>query len=149
MNQKMQKFGLQIQRKDSKEKETKAKLEEMDQEVNEEESKIMYGMFQFGGIRFDELETGKIVCGICQAECKRLICHLNKSAGCNRNLNMKNFKVEYDKNKARQRKNKQEKKRKKENLEKFRDDAKERKAQHKAKKKAEDLKKFNEEARKM
>ena len=57
---------------------------------------------------------------------------------------MKSFKVEYDKYKARQRKNKQEKKQRKENLEKFLDDAKKRKA----KKKAEDLKKFNEDARK-
>ena len=138
----------QIERKRLKIKEKELESERMDLNKEEKGSSQKHQMFKYEGISFQELETGKIVCGICQVECQRLICHLNKSAECNKSFNMENFKVEYVKYKARLRKNKQENKQKKENPERFKDDTNKRKAQHEARKKTEDLSKFKEDANK-
>ena len=108
---------------------TKSKIEEtvLQQEQNE--------MFEFEGFCFRELQTGKIVCGMCQAESIRLMHHMNKSTDCNKHLNLKKFKEEYEKYKARQRKKRQENKNKSEDPDMFKQNAKKRIAKHEAKKK--------------
>ena len=59
--------------------------------------------FKFGGVDFKEIENEKIRCGICQAECGRLIVHMNKSTDCAKHFSMSDFKVEYSKYRHRKR----------------------------------------------
>ena len=103
---------------EEKEPENEAKnlsrVDKLDWQQNENIQKDMSCMFEFEGFCFKLLKTGKTVCCICQAECLRLMHHMNKSADCNRHLNLKQFKEEYDKYKARQRKKRQENKNKSE-----------------------------------
>ena len=53
--------------------------------------------FQFGQVCFEELDSGKIKCGVCQIECIRLMSHLNGSQKCSQYFNLGIFKSEYTK----------------------------------------------------
>ena len=104
--------------------------------------------FKFGELCFEELNAGKIKCGVCQTECTRLMSHLSRSLKCNQYLNLEIFKTEYTKYKARNRKRKQDAKQKAENIQCFREKANKRKSKQEAKEKAEDFQKFKEDAHK-
>ena len=61
--------------------------------------------FEYEGVQFKELEQNKIRCGICMAQCSRLIVHMNSSKECTQNFsNMPDFKIEYSKYRNRKRK---------------------------------------------
>ena len=48
--------------------------------------------FEWGNIKFEEMENGKMRCGICQIECLRLIFHRNGNDICRNCINMVKFK---------------------------------------------------------
>ena len=138
--------GPQIDKKEPQVKNKEPSLEE--NHPHEKSSPRLTEKFEFWDITFKELENGKMICGICQTECQRLLQHLNKCLGSKPGFNLENFKIEYDKYRARQRKRKQEDKQRKKDLDKFKADVNKRKADSEAKKKAEDLEKFKNEAKK-
>ena len=53
--------------------------------------------FKWGNIMFEEMENEKIKCGLCQAECVRLVSHLNGRPICSNGINMVEFKISYTK----------------------------------------------------
>ena len=60
--------------------------------------------FIYEGISFEELQQNKVRCGICKAECGRLIMHLNGNKKCaNKFSNLDSLKIEYSKYRHRQR----------------------------------------------
>ena len=60
--------------------------------------------FIYEGILFEEILQNKVRCGICKAECSRLIMHLNGNKKCAEKFsNLACFKIEYSKYRHRQR----------------------------------------------
>ena len=81
-------------------------------------------IFKFGEVCFEELDNGKMRCGVCQIECIRLMSHLNGSKKCSQYFNLEIFKSEYTRHKANTRKRRQEAKQKAEDIDKFKENAK-------------------------
>ena len=100
--------------------------------------------FEWENIVFEELEDGKIKCGICQTETVRLVIHMNSRQGCGQGFNMLEFKVKYTKHRAKIRGRKREEKQKAENIQSFTESKKKRQKKHEGKKKAEDLDAYRE-----
>ena len=126
--------------------------------------------FVFGGVLFQDMKNGSVRCGICKADCKRLVFHLNSSERCKKNFDMPELTAEYSKYRSRIRnivcitkkkaedfdafKEKERERRKKytdtkktEDLDGFKDKAKESKDRYKAKKRAENIEKFKADAK--
>ena len=102
--------------------------------------------FKFGGVLFEEINNGKIRCGICQTECLRLVVHLNSSERCSSDFDMPILKIEYSKYRCRNRRRVCNTKRKAEDLNGFQEKANESRKKHATKMMAEDLNKFKDEA---
>ena len=69
--------------------------------------------FVFEGICFKELENGKLMCGICEVECSRLIVHMNGNRYCTEYFsNMAEFKRKYSEFRDRMSRSKMSEKRK-------------------------------------
>ena len=100
--------------------------------------------FKFGGFHFKELGNEKIRCGICQAECGRLVVHMNKSINCAKHFCMPDFKKEYSKYRHRQRVKKSEARLKDQDSQMFRDNHNLRVKKNEAKLKAEDPETFRD-----
>ena len=57
--------------------------------------------FVFGGVLFQDMKNGSVRCGICKADCKRLVFHLNSSERCKKNFDMPELTAEYSKYRSR------------------------------------------------
>ena len=100
--------------------------------------------FKWGNIKFEETQNEKIRCGLCETECLRLVTHLNGSPGCSKNINMLEFKIDYNKYKAKCRLKKHIEKRKALDPESFKEETNKRKKKSEQKKKAKDPDDFKE-----
>ena len=103
--------------------------------------------FKWENLKFEEIENDKIKCGICQAECLRLISHMNVSPRCTNGINMVEFKISYTKYKATCRVKKCKQKKEAEDPESFKANNRSWVQKSEEKKKAEDIGKFNNDHR--
>ena len=98
--------------------------------------------FEFGDVKFEELEDGMVRCGICKIASSRLVSHLNNNEKCKKEFCMSEFRKEYSNYRHRIRMKKHGIKQKLEDTEKFRKNAAERKRKQVEKQKIEDEEKF-------
>ena len=104
--------------------------------------------FEWGNIKFEEMENKKMRCGICQIECLRLISHINGSAKCRNRINMVELKNCYNKYNQRKRIKKSEQKKKENYPVGFREEVNKRIKKSEQKKKENDPDGFREEGKK-
>ena len=100
--------------------------------------------FKFGGFDFEELENGRIRCGVCQVECIRLVLHINGSPKCAEKFEMQNFKTEYSRYRHNKRVKEHQAKKKAEDPTAFKLNLKKRVQESQARKKSEDPKAFKD-----
>ena len=83
--------------------------------------------FKFGGFEFKEMGKDKIMCGVCQIECIRLIVHMNGSLNCAKHFCMPDFKTKYSRYRHNKRVKKHETSQKAENPKEFKENVSKRK----------------------
>ena len=100
--------------------------------------------FRFGGFDFEELENGKVRCGVCQVECIRLVAHINGSVRCAEKFRMPEFRAEYSRYRHNKRVREHESRKKSSDPKSFKDSHNKREQAYQAKKKAADPKGFKD-----
>ena len=98
--------------------------------------------FKFLNLDFQEMKNGKIKCAICQAECVRLVTHLNYSTKCSQYINLEKLKIELSKYRNIQRQKKYVDRQKNSDLEEFTQKVNERKRKQEERQKADDPDEF-------